>query len=72
MAVTSFLPLIGVCAIVSWIAFNVIQSKLKARKYNMPNRVPGVPIFGNTFQIPVDTCGQAVWASEHAKKYGEM
>ncbi|KAG8629890.1 hypothetical protein KVT40_001509 [Elsinoe batatas] len=72
MAIVAYTPLIGVLAIVSWIAYSLVQSKLKARKYNMPNRVPGVPIFGNTFQIPLDTPSQAVWATENAKKYGEM
>ncbi|PNS21541.1 Phenylacetate 2-hydroxylase [Sphaceloma murrayae] len=72
MGLAAYTPLIGVFAIVSWIALSVIRSKVKARKYNMPNRVKGIPIFGNTFQIPVDTCGQAVWATELAKKHGEM
>lgn len=47
-----------------------ISEYLKARKYKLPPRVPGIPIFGNTFQLP--PLKQGVWGIETAKKYGEM
>ncbi|KAF2198478.1 cytochrome P450 [Delitschia confertaspora ATCC 74209] len=40
------------------------------RKYNMPVRVPGLPIVGNTLQLPLQHQGPV--AAELAKKYGEM
>ncbi|KAG9231629.1 cytochrome P450 [Amylocarpus encephaloides] len=40
------------------------------RKYKFPNRIPGLPIFGNTFQLP--PMQQGIWARDQAKKYGEM
>ena len=39
-------------------------------KYKLPPQVPGIPVFGNTFQLP--PFQQGLWASEQAKKYGEM
>jgi hypothetical protein len=47
-----------------------INQNFKARKYKLPPRVPGIPIFGNTFQLP--PLKQGVWGIETAKKYGEM
>ncbi|KAF8855770.1 cytochrome P450 [Acephala macrosclerotiorum] len=40
------------------------------KKYKLPPRLPGLPIVGNTFQIPPFQGG--LWASEQAKKMGEM
>jgi hypothetical protein len=47
-----------------------INAYVKARKYKLPPRVPGIPIFGNTFQLP--PLKQGLWGIETAKKYGEM
>jgi hypothetical protein len=47
-----------------------IQQNVKARKYKLPPRIPGVPVFGNTFQLP--PLKQGVWGIEMARKYGEM
>lgn len=40
------------------------------RRYKFPSVVPGVPIFGNTFQIP--PLQQGPWAKKLADKHGEM
>ncbi|KAF4620163.1 hypothetical protein G7Y89_g14658 [Cudoniella acicularis] len=40
------------------------------KKYKFPNQIPGVPIFGNSFQIP--PIQQGTWGQAQAKKYGEM
>lgn len=40
------------------------------KKYKLPPHVPGVPIFGNTFQIPA--IQQGPWGKKLAEKYGEM
>jgi hypothetical protein len=39
-------------------------------KYKLPVTVPGIPVFGNTFQIPPSQ--QGPWAKQLAEKYGEM
>ncbi|RMJ23696.1 Cytochrome P450 [Aspergillus sp. HF37] len=39
-------------------------------KYKLPPQVPGIPVFGNTFQIPA--LQQGPWAKDLAEKYGEM
>lgn len=40
------------------------------RKYRFPNPVPGVPIFGNSLQVPA--IQQGPWAKALAEKHGEM
>ncbi|SPO07785.1 probable cytochrome P450 [Cephalotrichum gorgonifer] len=40
------------------------------KKYRLPPQVPGVPLFGNSFQIPA--LQQGPWAKDLAAKYGEM
>ncbi|KAJ5842201.1 hypothetical protein N7534_012031 [Penicillium rubens] len=40
------------------------------KKYKLPPQVPGVPIFGNSFQIPA--IQQGPWGKRLAEKYGEM
>ncbi|KAH0846045.1 hypothetical protein FOPE_11433 [Fonsecaea pedrosoi] len=47
-----------------------LNEHVKARKYRFPPRIPGVPIFGNTFQLP--PLKQGLWGMEMAKRYGEM
>jgi hypothetical protein len=40
------------------------------KKYKLPPRIPGIPIFGNTLQLPPRK--QGLWGVEMARKYGEM
>ncbi|OQV00569.1 hypothetical protein CLAIMM_06049 [Cladophialophora immunda] len=47
-----------------------LRSLIKSRSYRLPPVVPGVPVFGNTFQIPA--LQQGPWAKKLAEKYGEM
>ena len=42
----------------------------RSKKYRYPNLVPGLPIFGNSFQMP--STGQGPFLEQLAKKYGEM
>ena len=56
-------------SIISLAAWN-LRGYVKARKYKLPPRIPGIPVFGNTFQLP--PLKQGVWAIEMAQKYGEM
>ncbi|WAO91398.1 Hypothetical protein NCS54_00886500 [Fusarium falciforme] len=39
-------------------------------KYNFPNLVPGVPLFGNMLQIPTDTAERRLYLHKLAAKYG--
>ena len=40
------------------------------QKYKLPVRIPGLPIIGNTLQIP--PLNQGLWGKAMAEKYGEM
>jgi len=65
------IPLTAICGLlVIFVANLFIRSYLKNPKYKLPNHVPGVPVFGNTFQIPL--IQQGPWAKALADKYGEM
>jgi len=52
------------------IAQRVVSNYLWNKKHKLPPRVPGIPIFGNTFQLP--PMAQGLWGQEAAKRYGEM
>jgi hypothetical protein len=45
-------------------------TKTNTTKYKLPPLVPGIPVFGNSFQVPPTQ--QGPWAKELAEKYGEM
>jgi hypothetical protein len=74
----SFLPLDGslpaktifATIILVVILQRVFVKYVGGKKYKFPPRVPGLPVVGNTFQIPPGAGG--LWGSEQAKKYGEM
>jgi hypothetical protein len=61
--------ILGVGALTLFV-FAHITKKLRATKYKLPPQVPGLPIFGNTFQVPATQ--QGPWAKKLAKTYGEM
>ena len=67
-AMQYIVPLLA--ALVAIVVFYVSTSYRSSRKYKLPPRVPGVPIFGNSFQVPAVQQGQ--WAKQLAEKYGEM
>jgi hypothetical protein len=48
----------------------IVSTHLYNKKYKFPPRIPGLPIVGNTFQLPLSQQGQ--WGIFQAKKYGEM
>jgi hypothetical protein len=48
----------------------IVSTHLYNKKYKFPPRIPGLPIVGNTFQLPLSQQGQ--WGIVQAKKYGEM
>ena len=65
-------PLFGIAFLGTLILIAVWQVNryVQARRYKLPPRIPGLPIFGNTFQLP--PLKQGVWAMEMAQQYGEM
>ncbi|TVY82299.1 Cytochrome P450 monooxygenase patI [Lachnellula suecica] len=48
----------------------IVSNYLWNKKYKLPPRIPGIPILGNTFQVPPRAGG--LWAREKAQEYGEM
>lgn len=48
----------------------LFQRRRHNSRYKLPPHVPGVPVFGNTFQVP--PVQQGPWAKNLAEKYGEM
>ncbi|EXJ73906.1 uncharacterized protein A1O5_02200 [Cladophialophora psammophila CBS 110553] len=56
--------------VVFFVAQSWFRSFRKNASYKLPPVVPGIPIFGNTFQIPA--LQQGPWAKKLADKYGEM
>lgn len=69
MAVISFYVLaLGVIA--AYILQYAISRYQFNKKYRFPNVVPGLPILGNSLQVPFPAAG--MWGVETAKKYGEM
>lgn len=47
----------------------LILRQLERRKYRFPPQVPGLPVIGNSFQVPPKP---GPWALEMSRKYGEM
>ena len=64
------LTYVSVLAVIGLLLYLAISQHLFNRKYKLPVRIPGIPIFGNTFQLP--PLKQGVWGVEMAKQYGEM
>ncbi|PNP74826.1 hypothetical protein FNYG_11840 [Fusarium nygamai] len=64
-----FYPMIGL-ALITFIALLVAGRAGRNGKYNYPNPIPGIPFFGNSFQVPFEA--QGPWMTEVAKKAGEM
>ncbi|KAG8628525.1 hypothetical protein KVT40_004398 [Elsinoe batatas] len=52
------------------VVVKVIHDAQWNAKYKLPPRVPGIPFFGNTFQVPPKQ--QGPWAKKLAEQYGEM
>jgi hypothetical protein len=65
---TSSKIVLAVLAII--VVQRVVSNYLWNKKYKLPPRVPGIPLLGNTFQVP--PMRQGLWGQEVSKKYGEM
>lgn len=61
----------AVAAAVLYLVQYVIRDKIRMSKYKLPPLIPGgLPVVGNTFQVPPTQ--QGPWAKDLAEKYGEM
>jgi hypothetical protein len=61
----------AVAALGLYIVQYIIRERIRLSKYKLPPRIPGgLPLIGNTFQMPPKQ--QGPWAKELADKYGEM
>ncbi len=69
---TSTVFLAVAAATLLWLLHLIISSTIRRRQYKLPAQVPGIPIFGNSFQMPLTQVEQAPWAQKLAQKYGEM
>lgn len=65
---TSSKIFVAVLAII--VVQRIVSNYLWNNKYKLPPRIPGLPILGNTFQLP--PMRQGLWGQEMTKKYGEM
>ena len=52
------------------ISYHLITTYQFNKKYKLPPLIPGLPIVGNTFQLP--PLKQGVWGMRMARQYGEM
>lgn len=66
-------PLVAVVAfttIVVLVVATLMQRYQYNKKYKLPVQIPGIPLFGNSFQLP--PLQQGPWAKKKAEEYGEM
>ncbi|CZR68763.1 related to cytochrome P450 [Phialocephala subalpina] len=63
-------PVLALGAIAAFILQYAISRYRFNKKYKFPNVVPGLPILGNSLQVPFPAAG--MWGVETARKYGEM
>ncbi|KAF7535038.1 hypothetical protein G7054_g5739 [Neopestalotiopsis clavispora] len=60
----------SVAAVLVLTVASLLKRYQHGKKYRLPVRIPGIPIFGNSFQLPPTQ--QGPWAKEKAEQYGEM
>jgi hypothetical protein len=67
---SSFATTVFLVVVALLIVQRAVSSHLYKKKYKFPPRIPGLPIVGNTFQLPGNQQGQ--WGVQMAREYGEM
>jgi hypothetical protein len=67
---SSFATTVLLVVVALLVVQRAVSSHLYKKKYKFPPRIPGLPIVGNTFQLPGNQQGQ--WGVQMAREYGEM
>lgn len=62
--------LVALLCLAIFIASTIFTNIRANRKYKLPNLVPGLPIIGNTHQLPSHNL--CLHAEQLAKEYGDM
>ncbi|ETS85971.1 hypothetical protein PFICI_03996 [Pestalotiopsis fici W106-1] len=70
VSVTRSATLGSVLLLFIWIAWKVTERVRSAKKYNLPNLIPGLPLVGNAHQIPASNA--CLHFQDLAKRHGEM
>lgn len=63
---------VGSALLLLWLLYRTVLYFRFHHKYNFPNLVPGVPLFGNMLQIPTDTAERRIYLHKLAEKYGKL
>ena len=71
LSIPTWLVPIAFLAVV-WILRVWITNATYNKRHKLPSRVPGLPLFGNSFQMPQTQVEQAPWVQKLAQQYGEM
>lgn len=66
----SLAVVVAITTVAVLVAATFVQRYQFNKKYKLPVRIPGIPFFGNSFQLP--PLQQGPWAKKMAEKYGEM
>jgi len=66
----SFIAVVAFTTLAVLVAHRLLQRYQYNKKYKLPVSIPGIPIFGNSFQLP--PLQQGPWAKKKAEEYGEM
>lgn len=61
---------VALVALLGLVCLQAVSRYRFNKKYKFPVRIPGLPIVGNTLQIP--PLNQGLWGKAMAEKYGEM
>ncbi|KAH7215518.1 cytochrome P450 [Fusarium oxysporum] len=61
---------LGLITCIVWLVSVHLYQNIKDAKYNYPDPVPGIPFFGNSFQMPSE--GQGPYMTKLASKSGDM
>jgi hypothetical protein len=67
---SSFATTVFLVVVALLVVQRAVSNHLYKKKYKFPPRIPGLPIVGNTFQLPGNQQGQ--WGVQMAREYGEM
>lgn len=67
---TSMFAIATLTTVTLLVLASLLQRLRFNKQYKLPTRIPGIPFFGNSFQLP--RIQQGPWGKAMAEKYGEM